>query len=86
MSIPPSWMSKSYEGNNPSWKVKDINSTIVTKLEAEPVLSSVVASNDLQEKIKCPWCICPGQKAQRHNTKSKETEDTKVKNKNQITN
>ena len=75
-------MSKSHEGNNPSWRVKAVNHAVVTKLEAEPALSSAVTRKDLQEKTKCPWCTCIGHKAQRHNTSLKETEDTKEKNKN----
>ena len=79
-------MLKSHEGNNPNWRVKAVNNAELTKLEAEPALSSAIASKDLQTKAKCSWCACPGYKAQRHNTRLKETEDTKEKNKNQITN
>ena len=75
-------MSKSHEGNNPNWRVKAVNNVETTKLKAEPVLSSAITNKNLQEKAKCPWCACTGHKAQRHNIKLKEIEDTKEKNKN----
>ena len=75
-------MSKSHEGNNPSWRIKAINDVVTTKLEAETVLSSAATKKDLQEKTKCPWCTCTRHKAQRCNTSLKKTEDTKEKNKN----
>ena len=75
-------MSKSHEGNNPSWRIKAVDSAVTIKLEAKSVLSSAANRKDLQEKTKCPWYTCPGHKAQRHNIKLKETEDTKEKNKN----
>ena len=74
-------MSKSPEGDNPSWRVKVVGSAVTTKLEAEPVLISAANRKDLQEKIKCSWCTCIGHKAQRCNTSWKETKDTKEKNK-----
>ena len=75
-------MLKSYEGNNPSWKVKVVNDAETTKLEVGPMLSSAAIRKDLQEKTKCLWCICTRHKAQKCNTSLKETEDTKEKNKN----
>ena len=75
-------MSKSYEGNSPSWKVKAVNNAVTTKLEAEPVPISEVNRKNLQEKTKCLLCTCTGHKAQKCNTSLKETEDTKEKNKN----
>ena len=66
----------------PSWRIKAVNNVVVTKLEAEPVLSSAVTRKDLQEKTKYLWCTCTGHKAQKCNTSLKETEDTKEKNKN----
>ena len=79
-------MLKSHEGNNPNWRVKAINNAEMTKSKAETTLSNAIASKDLQEKAKCPWCAYQGHKAQRHNIRLKETEDTKEKNRNQITN
>ena len=79
-------MLKSHEGNNPNWRVKAVNNVEMTKSDAEIALSSATASKDLQKKAKCPWCACLGNKAQRHNIRLKEIEDTKEKNKNQITN
>ena len=74
-------MSKSHEGNNPSWRIKAVNDAVTTKLEVETVLSSAATRKDLQEKTKCPWCTCPGYKTQRCNTSWKKTEDTKEKDK-----
>ena len=69
------------KGNNPSWRIKAVDSAVTTKLETEPMLSSEANKKDLQEKTKCPWCTCPGYKAQRYNISWKQTEDTKEKNK-----
>ena len=74
-------MSKPHKGDNPSRKIKAINDVVTTKLEVELVLSSEANRKDLQEETKCPWCTCPGYKAQRCNTSWKQTEDTKEKNK-----
>ena len=80
-------MSKPHKGNNSSWRIKAVNDiAVTTKLEVESVLSSEANRKNLQEKTKCSWCTCPGHEAQRCNTSWKQIEDTKEKNKHQITN
>ena len=72
--------------NNPTWKVKDVSSAEMTKLEDEPTISSAVASKDFWEKAKCKWCANQGHKAQGYNIRLKKIEDTKEEIKNQTNN
>ena len=52
----PNWCLNNKRIANPIWKVKDINSVVMTKSEDGPTINSAIASKDLQEKAKCKWC------------------------------
>ena len=82
----PDWCLNNKKVVDPTWKVKDINSAIMTKSEDEPIINSAVASKDLQEKAKCKWYVNQGYKVRGCNIRLKKIEDTKEEIKNQANN